>query len=317
MSVHRCIVSIFIVIVGIAFDGLLARQDADVIHDALSEFRNGHYEEVVRRLQVYLQQEPRDAAAHHLLGLTFAVQGDDQEALKNLTRSLELSPGNSLFAVNLARFCLGRGERAQAIQVLTNVLHYEETPEVYRMLGLIKLDERDGAGAIACFAKALELSPDDVQSWYYMGLTHHAYGHFDEAKVAYQEGLKRSPEDFYCHFQLGKIYALHRDWTEALAEFQAAEAVENGSAEVCRYLSQAFLALGQTDDALRTAERAVELNPEDGPTQYQLGKTLIRMGRTQDARGHLEYLDRQGTDTEPTLSDHWKLVFRGAASGPK
>jgi tetratricopeptide (TPR) repeat protein len=283
------------------------------LQEALQDFKRSHFDRVIYILERSLSEHPNHAGSHHLIGLAYSMKGEKDNALRHLNRSLTLSPGHPTFSVNLARMYLGQGNLDQARQTLEESLKIAPSIPVHHMLGFMFLDEHKGADAFTSFEKAMKLDPRDMRSWYYMGLTHHAYGHFDEAISCYKEALKLMPSDFYSNFQLGKVYALRRMWDEALKHFSAAEGVHKGSPEVYRYLSQAYVALKNFDEGLLAAQRAVELSPADPTAHFQLGRTLVRLGRRNEAREHLRYLDNQGPKTEPSLSEHWQLVFRGGA----
>ena len=49
------------------------------------------------------------------------------------------------------------------------------------------------------------------------------------------------------------------------------------------YLGRAKLHLGQTGDAVRLLQKAIELNPDDPSTQYTLGRALKSSGQARAA----------------------------------
>ena len=182
------------------------------LQEALRDFRVSRYDRVIHTLEKSLSDHPDHAGSHHLLDLAYAKRGNEEIALHHLERSLSLIPGHPTFSVNLARMYLVQRKPNKARETLNDALEIAPSKPIYYMLGFVFLDEHKGADAFTSFEKAMELDPQDGRSWYYMGLTHHAYGHFDDAISCYKKALDLNPNDFYANFQLGKVYAMRRVW---------------------------------------------------------------------------------------------------------
>jgi len=307
----------FLLILMIAFwsaeNGFVQVQDVgrqSDLEEALSDFSQGRYESAIIKLERMARNYPPDPAVYHVLGLSHLKKGDATTGLAHLRRSLEMEPGNAAFAINLAKALLGQGQRPMAASILQATLQTREDQRVFCMLGLLALDEGDGEKAIGLFRKASELDPRDPAAWYYMGLTHHAYNHFEDAIQCYRRSIKLNPKDFQTYLQLGKVYVTLQLWNEALAQLEAAEKFSTVSPEVYRYLCETYLRLNRVDQALAAGGRAVTLAPHDGSAHLQLAKALVRAGRHEEAREHMRLKDSQSTETEPSLSEQWERIFK-------
>jgi len=277
-----------------------------VVQQALQNFERQRFAEVVRELEPFVRVSPFNAAAQHLLGLAYLKTNETAKGIKALQISADLAPQNPAFALNLAKAYLGQGETGKAREVLEKAVSARETPELCRMLGLVYLDLEKGEDAFGFFERASRLNPKDPVSWYYMGLTHHAYNHFEAAVECYQNAIKLDPSDFQSHFQLGKLFESLQKWQEAAAELEAAEKLVKDSGDLYTHLCAVYLRTNKLNEALQAGQKAVALLPTDPLAHYHLGKALSRLGRQAEAREHLRLIDSKATELEPTLSEEWE-----------
>ena len=81
-------------------------------------FRQGNHKLAVEFFQRAIAQTPQDAGLHNDLGLTLSKLGDYAGATQSLKKALELSPGTSRYANNLASVHFDAGDVDASYQVL-------------------------------------------------------------------------------------------------------------------------------------------------------------------------------------------------------
>ncbi len=81
-------------------------------------FRQGNHKQAADYFQRAILQNPNDAGLHNDLGLTLNKLGDSAAAGKSLEKALELAPGTSRYANNLASVQFEAGDTNAAYQVL-------------------------------------------------------------------------------------------------------------------------------------------------------------------------------------------------------
>ena len=81
-------------------------------------FRQGNHKQAADYFQRAITQSPADAGLHNDLGLTLNKLGDSAAAGKALEKALELAPGTSRYANNLASVQFEAGDTNAAYQVL-------------------------------------------------------------------------------------------------------------------------------------------------------------------------------------------------------
>lgn len=282
---------------------------------ALKAFRVGDKERTVAILGESLKQHPDYPPSHELLGLAFSALGRSAEAEQHLREATKLWPNQPVYWTNLGIFCLGESRTEEAETALRKSLELAPTPPAFRLLGLIRLDQNVGGEAVQWFTKALNLAPDDVESWYYLGLAQHSLAHSDEALRCYEEVLKRAPRHFHAQLQMGTLLLTRGQRPQALEHLRAAQALRPHNVEVYQRLSEAYLGNGDLPRALESARRAVELMPSNRQTHYHLGLVLARLGKSDDAQKEFAISEGLPKNPEVTPLDRWReLHVEGLSS---
>ena len=98
---------------------------------------------------------------------------------------------------------------------------------------------------------------------------------------------EKYPTDLVIRFELGELYLLAGKISEAIQEFQKAQANPNKRLQCISYLAQCFAARGMNDLAARRLQEALKEKPvfddEKKDLVYQLGCVLEKMGKKEEA----------------------------------
>jgi TolB-like protein len=154
--------------------------------------------------------------------------------------------------------------------------------------------------ALAQYEQAVALDPSFAQAWARLSTSHSAGYRYrggppslqdaDGAKKAAERTMELAPNMPEGHVALGSYYLWVKDDPE-----KASEAYTRGlklapdDALLLRGLARAERALGQWEEVLVHLSRARELDPRSWEGERQLGRTLLVLRRTGDAR---EAIDR-------------------------
>jgi tetratricopeptide (TPR) repeat protein len=273
---------------------------------ALQAFQAGDKQKAAEILQDILKQHPEHAPSHELLGLSLSGLARNEEALPHLREATKLWPRQAIYWANLGIFYLGQARTEEAEAALRKSVELSPNPPSFRLLGLIRLDQNAGGEAVQFFNKALALAPDDVESWYYLGLAQHSLSHSEEALRCYEEVLKRAPDHFHAQLQTGTLLLTAGQRTQALQHLRAAQALRPQNADVYERLSEAYLQEGDLQPALESARRTVELLPADRQAHYQLGLVLARLGKREESQKEFAISEGLPKRPEVTPLERWR-----------
>jgi tetratricopeptide (TPR) repeat protein len=116
-------------------------------------------------------------------------------------------------------------------------------------------------------------------------------------KQAYQiseceKRAERYPNDLQIKFDLGKLYFNAGKITEAIGEFQKAQANQNRRIQAMSYLGQCWARRGMNEMAARKLQEAIKEKPgfdeEKKELMYVLGCVFEKMGKRQEAKEQFE-----------------------------
>jgi len=216
---------------------------------------------------------PDDSSTHRALGTWLQDEGRHEEAIVTLSRAIELQPDDALLYNNrgFSRFEQGDldGARDDFLAALERIQH-GELP-FYMHLNLARLDRGDHRlveasrllvdggeavrderplDAIASLQAAISIFPESWKSWLFLALAYRQQGQWARVADALSEVLKLRP-----------------DHASALSE-----------------QGLAMLALGDPEEALRCAEQAALLAPDDPGVLANLALVRMEAGRFEAAR---------------------------------
>ncbi len=143
--------------------------------------------------------------------------------------------------------------------------------------------------AISQCKQALATKLDAPETWQAafrnLGNLLQGMGQFDRAIIWHSLALESQPElaEVYC--QLGGLYLLEQNWSEALGCFQNALEHQPNSAQIYANLAQIYGQLQQREAEMECWYQATKLNPNlvNPKGYYKLGKALEQKGKTAEA----------------------------------
>lgn len=221
----------------------------------VSEFSQGRYSQALPLLQ-QAARDPGDQTAQVFLGLTQAALNNCKDGLPTLTAQVDGPDGK-----------LDRLAGLGAVKC-------------YQAMG-------DVANALA-FAHRLELRfPDDADVLYTTAKLHMQA--FNDATLAM---FQRAPASYRVHQLSAEIFEVQGRYAEAATEFQKAIDL-NGKAPGLHYeLGRALLLESHAAEALEKAAEQfraeLQLSPEDGACEFQLGQIAEVQGKADEAQNRFE-----------------------------
>ena len=200
---------------------------------------------------------PDDARGYHVLGLILFRHGRYAEALDPWQRVTALTPDNASAHRNLGSALVHLDRYAEAVAAFEQSSNIRPDAMAFGNLGtvLYLLERYDEC--LPAFEKAVALSPSDPRAWGNLGnACHHIPGH--EART--REALERAVSLMRERFDRGAGVA--EDWAR---------------------LSGWLASLGCHGEAERAARHALQLAPDDVHCMVDGGKTLLHIGKPEEA----------------------------------
>ena len=143
------------------------------------------------------------------------------------------------------------------------------------------------------FRRQLEMAtnnPRDADAHYQLGLIYKARRQYTEAIARFTQAVAIDPEEADAHLQLGRIAREQNRSEDALRHLQTAVALDDKLAmsEVWRELGAAYFGAARFAEAAAALAKYTDRRTYDPEGLYWYGKTLLKLGRSAEAREMFE-----------------------------
>ena len=136
-----------------------------------------------------------------------------------------------------------------------------EQTELEYAKGIVEYGKGNYLEALEHFRTVVELTPDDANARFYLGLTQIRLGEFSAAIPHLEKALQLYPSLQYAHYHLGLSYFQEQRYSEALKELQSAGQFDPHNAAVQFYQGYTLYQLKRYREALAPFERTIALDP--------------------------------------------------------
>jgi tetratricopeptide (TPR) repeat protein len=232
-------------------------------------YQTGRYPEAIESLRRALAIQPDSDDSHRLLGRVLIASGDVDRGLAELQKAIDLRPyWNNYYIHGYMLYSTGRYR--EAVDSLTKATELQPTfSDGFQMLGTTYHMMGDLQQAIGNYEHAARLGPNSG-AYANLALAYYTAGHYEQARDAYLEAIKRDERKASLRRDLGDVYVRLGRNAEARAAYEKAIALSqddvsvnprNGGAVALIALCEAKL--GRRDAAERHAAEAVVLAPSN------------------------------------------------------
>lgn len=177
--------------------------------------------------------EEYEAYAYNLRGTFRCLKGKHEEALADLSKSIELDPEMTQSYIKRASMNLELGSPEKA--------------------------EED-------FAAALSKNAEDPDIYYHRAQLHFIKGEFSEAQKDYQKSIDLDPDFIFSHIQLGVTQYKTGSIASSMATFRRCMKNFEKTPDVYNYYGELLLDQDKHHEAIEKFDMAIELERETKPT---------------------------------------------------
>ena len=145
--------------------------------------------------------------------------------------------------------------------------------------------------AILAFKEALNLSPDDVEIKYQLGVAFMEVGDYTVAAQYFEEYVYQYPKDGIAFYLLGKCYYKTDDYPAGLLALKIANDFIQNDHKILYYIGKSLSGLDEELDAARTFREALKIEPEDPEIHFALGKSYYKLNKNKKVKETLDILN--------------------------
>ena len=263
------------------------------VQEALTDFEQAR--------EVTASQKIQAAELYSLLAQAAQKAGDLTEAMQSLRRAAKLDPSKEDNYLDFVSICTDYDNYTLALEGAEVGL--EHIPNSYRLL-VQKGVALEGLGRIedaeASLRQAAKLSKDHSIALLSLSIVQSHAGQLQDAESTLTSAIKEFPDNYYMHYQLGKVLlklcedesANPQFSTRAKQEFERAVRCNPAYADSYYQLAK-VLQPASSKLAEQNYLKCLRLDPSHGPAEYALARLYISMGRRAAGQQLIDRFERQ------------------------
>jgi tetratricopeptide (TPR) repeat protein len=243
----------------------------------------GKFDEALSALNEISNSNPTTKNLAHEFGVIYYRKGDYLNAVTSLQRALTENP-NDAEATQLAGLSLYlAGKPAEAIPFLEKVQSWFPSASVDAsyILGVAYIQTKNYSSARSAFAKMFHVPPDSAAAYLF---TARLLLRLDFGPIAEEYGKKAvelDPKLPLAHQLLGELYLYQSKIPEAAAQFEQELVLNPGNPVAYYKLADADSRIQKFDEAEKLLQRSIWLDATSTGPYILLGKVLQKKGETQ------------------------------------
>jgi len=239
--------------------------------DCHHQFGNGA--EAVKWWRKVLDRNPEHSGACYLIAVIATKNGDYEKAAELFRKTLQISPRMRGVPLQLAKVLVELGKSREATEILREELRVNprDAAAIHHILGQAHLQLKQYDKAVASYAKAIEVAPNDPAACYGLSVAHARLGRTEEAG-RYREKFRKIRKDLNESVRNKRLTFDDLNRTRKIAatlHFRIGNII--------------YLRNKRLDEAEQRFKRAAELNPKDQLCLRQLAKLYMRRKRFSEA----------------------------------
>ncbi|KAL9080931.1 MAG: hypothetical protein Q9157_000431 [Trypethelium eluteriae] len=241
--------------------------------------------------------EEHEAFAYNMRGTFRYLKGENQDALSDLSKSVDLQPALTQSFIKRASMHLELGNREAAAKDFETAMEQnKEDPDIYYHRAQLHFILSEFAEAAKDYQKSIELDKDFIFSHIQLGVTQYKMGSIASSMATFRRCMKNFDKvpDVYNYY--GELLLDQQKYQEAIEKFDTAVEMEKQTKplgmNVLPLINKA-LALFQWKQDFSGAEelcqKALIIDPECDIAVATMAQLLLQQGKVTEA---LKYFER-------------------------
>jgi len=226
---------------------------------------NGKSADAIAALQDAATNTPKDAFIQYWLGKAALAKGDASLAEKSFRQAALLQPPGLEAQEELARMAGQRGDMNMLSEVAEKTIATAPRfPGAYLWRATVELAHNAPDKAEADLKTAISIAPQGAQGYLMLGELRMAQKRFPEGADLLAQALQYDPNSIGAMRGLVGYDLFLKKPDQALARLNAQIARSPKNSGLYDLLAQVQIQSKQFDDAAKTAQKAMQVNPDDG-----------------------------------------------------
>src|SRR5580658_677760 len=243
----------------------------------------GKYDDALAELHDIEAKHPATKGLAHELGAAYYKKSDFVNAIVYLKKAREEDPNDAEAVQLLGLSYYLAGRPAEAIPELEKVQTWfpRANVDAAYILGICYIQVKDYPNARKAFAKMFDVPAESAASYLFTARMLLRQDYAPVAEEYAHKAVALDPKLPLAHQLLGELYLFHSQIEEAIAEFRKELEINPGNAAAYYKLADGYSRVQKFDEAERLLQRSIWLDATSTGPYILLGKVLEKKGETE------------------------------------
>lgn len=220
-------------------------QASKLVEQAIAQIKDQKFEDAIASLNKAVETDHENSEASFQRAGILADVGQDQLALSDYSRAVELNPNDVRYRNMRGLFLLTRSQLDQALTDFSEAVRIDpKYIQAWNNRGLVKLAKTDFHSAIDDFNKAVEIDPTYADGFNNRGFAWFKMEVYDKALADFDKTLQLKPGYVNALNNRGMLHLRLKQHREAVADFSEAIAHDENNPKHYQNRMSAYAALG-------------------------------------------------------------------------
>lgn len=212
------------------------------------------------------------------------IRGDQQGAVEDLTRALQLNPNDAEAYYKRGNVNYDQGNFEAAIEDYTKAVRLNRNlNDVYYNRGLAYFELQDYPAAIEDYNQIIRLNPNDGDAYYKRGRAYFEIKDYGKAIEDYTEAIRRNSNNEVSYINRGLAYSAAGDKQAAIADYTQAIRLNPQSADAYYSRGRARFFLADYQGAMSDYSEAIKIKPDYGEAYSNRCGAYLNLSQYQKA----------------------------------
>jgi tetratricopeptide (TPR) repeat protein len=277
----------------------------------------GHPKDTIDTLAPLLQANNADPGALQLAASAYEATGDTPNAVRVLHQAIVADPRDTDLYIDFANICMDHQSFQVGVDMMNSGLKLQpQAAPLYIARGILNVQLAHYDEAEADFEKANNLDPAGSLGSVAQGLEAVESHNSERALATVRAKLAKKPDDPYLLYLLADVLTQNggapgtSEFAEALRSAKKAVTLQPSLSPARDVLAKLYLQSGQNQLAVEESRKAFKTDPKDQPALYHLIQGLRNTGQTKEIPDLLKHLAelREGSTKQETERNRYMLV---------
>ncbi len=272
-----------------------------------------NYDAAISDLNNGLQLEPANLAYKIGLGDVFYAKQSWRDAINIYTEIIDKIPnnGNAYYSLADSYYHLGETDAQQTAAEMAVKKGTQYMSDAYFLIGKAFQKKRNYTEAAGAYEKSINVKRDNYDTYRSLSDVYRNLNRFSDAIQISKRALVEFPRDGNLYTDLSWYYSLADQHNEAVGAAEIAISLLPNVFQAYTYLCRGLNDKKDYQKAIAACNNALRLNPDDGETNFYLGRAYEYSGKpdqaakfyTKAVAGLVEY-----TKKYPDFADGYYLL---------